>query len=166
MPQFDPSVFFPQLVWLAITFIALYLLLSYYVLPRLGSVLQLRKQRVADDIAEAVRLRDEAKKYLKQYEDQIAKAHMEATIVSQQLRDESDADLIKQEMAFVEKMHQKMQRAEIQLKVSRDAVFTEIQETVATISRDIVMHLIGVEVKRQKIQKEVNTLLKQDMKGL
>ena len=42
MPQFDPSVFSPQLFWLVVTFIALYWLVSKVAVPRVGEVLDQR----------------------------------------------------------------------------------------------------------------------------
>ena len=38
MPQFDPSTFGPQLFWLLVTFVTLYLLMSRLVLPRITDV--------------------------------------------------------------------------------------------------------------------------------
>ena len=60
MPQLDPASFAPQLVWLAISFIILYVLLSIYALPKLGNILEARKNRIADDLEKAAHMRDEA----------------------------------------------------------------------------------------------------------
>ena len=40
MPQFNPEFYSSQLFWLAVSFIALYLLLSRVALPRIGEVPQ------------------------------------------------------------------------------------------------------------------------------
>ena len=43
-PPFDPTYFASQLFWLAISFIVLYVLLSRFVLPRIGGAIEERPQ--------------------------------------------------------------------------------------------------------------------------
>jgi F-type H+-transporting ATPase subunit b len=45
MPQLDFSTFSPQLIWLVITFLGLYLLMSRVALPRIGGVIEQRQSR-------------------------------------------------------------------------------------------------------------------------
>src|SRR5215471_12666427 len=52
-PPLNPDTFAPQLVWLAITFGLLYLLLKRTILPRLGNIIAGRQERIRDDLAEA-----------------------------------------------------------------------------------------------------------------
>jgi F-type H+-transporting ATPase subunit b len=56
-PPFQKDTFASQLLWVALTFVALYLLMSRVALPRIGSIIEDRKQRIASDFAEAERLK-------------------------------------------------------------------------------------------------------------
>ena len=50
MPQLDISTYPPQLVWLLITFLALYLVVWKVALPRIVDVREARQRRVEDDL--------------------------------------------------------------------------------------------------------------------
>jgi hypothetical protein len=47
MPQFDIFSFFSQLFWVFLGFISLYLLLTFYLLPSLSTILKIRKRKLA-----------------------------------------------------------------------------------------------------------------------
>ena len=58
MPQFNAKSFNSQLFWLIITFTALYLIITYLILPRIRENIRLRKNKIANDIerAESIKL--------------------------------------------------------------------------------------------------------------
>jgi len=53
MPQLDPTTFVPQLFWLAITFVLLYLAMWKLVIPKIGEILQDRQIRIDNDLERA-----------------------------------------------------------------------------------------------------------------
>src|SRR5438477_13060171 len=77
-PPFQSETFASQLLWLAITFIALYLLMSRVALPRIGTILDKRKGRIDGDLAEAARLKDQSDAAIAAYEKSLADARSRA----------------------------------------------------------------------------------------
>src|SRR5438477_5619945 len=77
-PPFQSENFPSQLFWFAITFIALYLLMSRVAIPRMTSIMQGRRRRIDGDLAEAERLREESAKAGAAYEQALADARARA----------------------------------------------------------------------------------------
>ncbi len=59
-PPFDSSTFPSQLLWLAITFGALYYVMSKIALPKVGAVIENRKARIAKDLNDAAAMQQQA----------------------------------------------------------------------------------------------------------
>ena len=55
MPQLIFADYPPQIFWLVVTFAILYILMAYVALPRVESVLEERRKRIADDLEAAER---------------------------------------------------------------------------------------------------------------
>ena len=55
LPQLDVSTWPNQLLWLAITFTVGYFLMAKVITPRIGSVLDIRKQTISDDLNKSKR---------------------------------------------------------------------------------------------------------------
>ena len=78
MPQLDFSMWPPQLIWLAITFGVLYILISKFALPKIGGTIEQRQNRIANDLDEAQRLKDDTEKAIAAYEAALAEARAKA----------------------------------------------------------------------------------------
>jgi F-type H+-transporting ATPase subunit b len=55
MPQLVVTDYMPQLVWLAVTFVLLYVLMSRLLLPKVGGVLAERDRYIEDELGRAER---------------------------------------------------------------------------------------------------------------
>src|SRR5258708_33176690 len=73
-PPFQKDTFASQLVSLLVAFVALYLIVSRIALPRVGSLLDERQNKIEGDLATAQKLRDESDAALKAYESELASA--------------------------------------------------------------------------------------------
>ena len=72
--------------WLAIAFIALYLLMARIALPRIGSILEARRRRVEDDLAEAQHFKDASDAAIAAHEKALAEARGRAQTLANETR--------------------------------------------------------------------------------
>src|SRR6516225_4778059 len=92
MPQLDVTTFVPQLFWLAVTFVALWLLMSRVALPRVGRALDTRRQRLDQDLARAAELKAEAEVVAAAYQKTLAAARAEAQTALKETADRLSAE--------------------------------------------------------------------------
>src|SRR5260370_41662908 len=78
MPQLDISTFPPQLFWLAVWFLVLYLLMAKIGLPRIAAALEARRQRREDDLARAAQMQAEAEAANAAFQQTLAQARAQA----------------------------------------------------------------------------------------
>lgn len=94
-PPFATETFAGQLIWLAITFVVLYTLLSKLVLPRLSGIIENRRALIAKDLDEAAAMKSRAEEAGAAYEKALAEAKGRAQALAQETRaklsSESDA---------------------------------------------------------------------------
>ena len=91
MPQLDLTGFPPQIIWLVITFVILWLLMAKFALPRVGLVLEERQKKIDENLDLAENLRDEAKGALDAYEKSISEAKDNARgAIAEAIRQMSD----------------------------------------------------------------------------
>ena len=74
MPQLDVNTFLPQVVWLIITFTALFLLMWRVAVPRIADLLEARQRRIEDNLDKAQESKKEAEETLVAYEQAMNEA--------------------------------------------------------------------------------------------
>ncbi len=163
MPQLDMSTWPPQLFWLAVTFLALYFVISRVAIPRTGGVIALRKSTIDGDLAKAKNLKDETENAVRSYEatlaDAKAKAHAIALENCNKLNTEIEAERTKLDAA----LGAKIATAEKKVAASRDKALEDISAMAAEIAGDIVTQLTGAKVTKAEATAAVSkTLGKQE----
>ncbi|MGH6880969.1 MAG: F0F1 ATP synthase subunit B' [Hypericibacter sp.] len=146
LPQLDPAVFSPQLIWLVITFVLLYLLMSRLALPRIASVLATRQQKIEGDLARAERVKAEAEKVLADYEKAMTDARVKAQALTGQAAADVAAELAKREAAFGVELNARTAEAEKRINATKDAALADIRSVAAELTQSIVRKVAGVEL--------------------
>ena len=78
MPQLDPTYWASQVFWLTIIFASIYFLIAKIFIPKIKNNIDSRENKIRKDIEEAALLKEDADKKLKQYNDLIEEAKLNA----------------------------------------------------------------------------------------
>ncbi len=107
-PPFDPTYFASQIFWLAVTFAVFYWLMKQVAIPRISSILEVRRDRIQQDLDEAQRMKDEADAAHDAYEHELSQARARAQKIAADARDkakvEADAERARVDAALSEKL--------------------------------------------------------------
>lgn len=150
-PPFDPTHFASQLFWLAITFGIFYLLMQRVAIPRLGSIMETRKNRIDTDIAEANRLRDEAEHASAAYELELAEARNKANTIGTKARDEAKAAAEAERHRVEAELNEKLAGAEERIAGIKERALKEVGVIAADTTSVIVRELLGANVSDAEI---------------
>ncbi|MGQ0563441.1 MAG: F0F1 ATP synthase subunit B' [Gemmobacter sp.] len=93
MPQLCFDWYPNQIFWLAVSLVAIYLILTRVALPRIGAVLAERRGTIINDLGAAEELKARAVEAEKAYQDALASARTEAGKIVAKARADIQADL-------------------------------------------------------------------------
>lgn len=138
-PPFDATTFASQLLWFAITFAILYYLMAKVALPRLGAIIEGRRDRIAADLDAAERLRGESEDAARSYEKALAQARSKASAIAEEARmaakTKADAQRAETERALAEKLAV----AETRIAEIKDRALSEVGAIAADASEAVVV---------------------------
>jgi len=159
MPQLDPSVWPTQLIWLAITFIALYLITWRVALPRISEVLEARQRKLDDDLKKATALKEEAETILAEYEKMRADAQASAHAALQKASDEMKAEAERQSHELGQRLSKQTEEAEARIAEAKAAALAGLEGTVKEVVAAATEKLIGVKAGDQEISRAVSQVM-------
>jgi F-type H+-transporting ATPase subunit b len=142
-PPFDPATFSSQLLWLAITFAVLYLVLSRVALPRIGGIIEARKARIEGDLKEAERLRAQTDKAVAAYEEALAKARQDAGKIAEETRQSIRADIEGKRTGVEKDLAARMSEADTRIQASKVAALGNVEAIAAETAQALVARLGG-----------------------
>lgn len=150
-PPFDKSTFGPQLIWLALTFGFLYVVLARSLLPRLGAVIERRADGIRKDLAEAERLKNETESSLKAYEQALATAKNNAAGIAKAQRESLAAETDRERAAVDAQMAAKVADAEKRIAQSKQTALSAVTTVASDTVGEIVAKLTGQTVSPTEI---------------
>jgi len=159
-PPFDSSTFASQLVSLVIAFVALYIIVSRVALPRVGALIDARQNKIAGDLAEAQKLKDESEAALKAYESDLAQARSRAQAIAAESREKLNAASEAERKTLEDKLAVKLADAEKTIAATRATAMSNVRGIAADAASAIVQRLTGSSPDGKAVEAAVDASLK------
>jgi F-type H+-transporting ATPase subunit b len=159
-PPFEKETFASQLVWLAIAFIALYLIMARLAIPRIGGIVRAREDRIAGDLAEANSLKEQSDAALKAYEKSLADARARAQTLASEMRQQLSAQAEATRKTLEGQLNAKLAEAEKTISETKTAAMANVRGIAVDAAGAIVERLIGVAPAGKAVEDAVADALK------
>ncbi len=147
-PPFDSANFPSQILWLAITFGLFYLFLKKVALPRLSDILEHRSDRIAQDLDQAARMKEEADEAIAAYEQELAEGRTKAGQIGQEARDSAKAEADAERRKVEAELDEKLAEAEARIASIKAGAMKEVGSIAEETAASIVENLVGGKVTK------------------
>jgi len=159
MPQLDVATYVPQLVWLAISFFLLYLLMSRIGLPRVGAAIEARRRRREEDLEHAAQLRREAEAVVAAYERTRAGAREQAQATIRETSERLAAAAAERQRELTAVLTERTASAEREIAAAKQRALGEIRGVAADVAASIAARLIGTSSDQRNIAAAVDRVI-------
>ena len=150
-PPFESEHFPSQLVWLAISFVLLYVLMSKIALPRIGSILAERNRLVSEDLAAAERLKEQSNAAHAAYEKALHDARNRAQTIASSTREQQAREAEALHKRLEAQFHDRFAAAEQSIAKSRAVAMGSVRAIAGETASAIVERLIGQSPRQEEI---------------
>lgn len=142
-PPFESATFASQLIWLAIAFGLLYLLMSRLALPRVEGILADRRERILADVNAAKKAKQESDAAAVAHETAFATARANAQAIAAETRASVNAEAEAHRKSLDDDLAGRLATAERQIQASRSEALTHVRSIAADAASAIVEQLTG-----------------------
>ncbi|MEL0063086.1 MAG: F0F1 ATP synthase subunit B' [Candidatus Puniceispirillum sp.] len=144
LPQLDIATWPSQLFWLVVLFAAGYVVMAKIVTPRIGTVLEERRQTLEGDLDKARNASAEATTIREKYEADLNKARGEAADVAREAAAEANKKAEAAEAKTAKKLAEKVAKAEAKLAEAKNSALANLNEVAAAAAIEAVSQVAGL----------------------
>jgi len=160
LPQLDPKNFSSQLIWLVITFVILYALMSKVALPKIGEVLEERQNKIDDNLAKADELQSQSNAAAEAYKTSLSNARAKAFQAIRDVKDKAYDEAAKRQSELNANLKAKIASSEQAIYKARDEALLGITNVATEVAACAVEKLTGEVPKDATVSAAIAAALK------
>src|SRR5579863_7118983 len=150
-PPFQSQHFPSQLLWLVVSFVLVYALMSRIALPRIGAIFADRSKRISDDLAAANRFKEQSEAANAAYQKALTDARNRAQGIAAETRERQAAKAETVNKQLEAQLHEKLAAAERSIAATRANAMGNVGNIAAEVAAAIVERLIGTSPSQQDV---------------
>jgi F-type H+-transporting ATPase subunit b len=135
-----------ELIMGAIAFAILFFFTAKFVLPRIGKLLDERRDKIQGDLEKAEETRRQAESELADYRAQLANAREESNAIIDEARKTAEQLRIDLQQRAEQDAQNIVARAQDEIRAERDRVFQELRAQVAEIAVELAGRVVGASL--------------------
>lgn len=143
LPQLQFEHWGGQIVWLLLIFAFLYVVLSKVLLPRVSGAIEERGGKIAGDIADARRMKDEAEAQARAAAAEVAEARAKAQKTAADAKAKASAEAAERQAKEEAVLAEKLAAAEASIQAARDQAMSQVRVVAEETAGAIVEKLTG-----------------------
>ena len=159
MPQLDPAGFLPQLFWLFVTFLLLYLLMTRLAVPQVGRAITARQQQLDGDLGRAAELKTQAEAALASYEQALSAARAEAQATLRATAERMAAQAAERQHQLAASLAEQVAAAEQRIAAGREQALIQIRGIAVDVGRTVVEKLTGLTPDNARLEAATDGVL-------
>jgi F-type H+-transporting ATPase subunit b len=159
-PPFNAQTFASQLVWLVIAFVLLYALMAKWALPSVARVLENRQKGIADDLAEAARLKQQSDEAVAAYEKALADARGRAQAIANETRERQGKEAEAARKTVEDELNVRLAQSDKTIAATKEAAMSNVRGIAEGAAAAIVERLVGTAPSEQAVAAAVADVLK------
>jgi len=152
LPQFDLAKWPGQMVWMLLIFLVMLILFARVFVPRVGGTISDREDRIAGDIGDARRLKEQADQQAATAAAEMVTARSAAHKLAIDAKAKAAADTAAQEAVEEARLNETLAKAETRIGAARDQAMTHVRDIASETAQAIVAHLTGREASTAEVK--------------
>lgn len=157
-PPFDFTTLPSQLLWLIVSFGIFYFLIAKLVLPRIGSILEMRSDKIAQDLDEANKLQGESQDAQQAYEEELVQAKANAVTIAQEAKEKAKTQLEKKRKTVESDIAKQMQQSEKEILAAKNKALANVKEIAVPTVKIILDKIFAENISEAEIAKTMDKI--------
>ncbi len=154
-PPFDPHTYPTSILWLVVTFGILYFTMSRYALPRVGSILKERSDKIRERLAAARKMREQAREASDAYDRTLAEARSRSQELANETRNRVKSEQDGKRMTLEAELDDKLKAAELRIAETKASAMANVGQIATETAAAIVEHLTGKPANSDQVARAI-----------